>query len=80
MISVEVGSVDLVGRLKILSFGWKKLMMKYFDLDDIESGLLLFEYFVVLLVFVVLGVMIWEVNVRMWWKDKENLDGVLLKL
>lgn len=76
----DAGSVDLVGRLKTLSTGRKKLMTKYFDLDDIESGPLLSEYFAVSLAFVALGAMIREANVRMRRKDKENSDGVSPKL
>lgn len=80
MSNADAGSVDLVGRLKTLSSGRKKLMTKYFDLDDIESGPLLSEYFAVSLAFVALGAMIREANVRMRRKDKENSDGVSPKL
>lgn len=77
---MEVSNVDLVGKLKILGVGWKKLMIKYFDIEEVESGLIFFEYFVVLLVFVVLGFMIWEVNLRMWRNDVDCVDVVLVKL
>lgn len=80
MVVMEVSNVDLVGKLKILGVGWKKLMIKYFDIEEVESGLIFFEYFVVLLVFVVLGFMIWEVNLRMWRNDVDCVDVVLVKL
>jgi len=80
MSNADASGVDLVGRLKTLSSGRKKLMTKYFDLDDIESGPLLSEYFAVSLAFVALGAMIREANVRMRRKDKENSDGVSPKL
>ncbi|KAG0603635.1 hypothetical protein M758_10G109000 [Ceratodon purpureus] len=77
---VDAGSVDLVGRLKTLSSGRKKLMTKYFDLEEVESGPLLSEYFAVSLAFVALGAMIREANVRMRRKDIDNTDGVSPKL
>lgn len=78
--SVDAGGVDLVGRLKTLSSGRKKLMTKYFDLEEVENGPLLSEYFAVSLAFVALGAMIREANVRMRRKDKDISDGVSPKL
>lgn len=77
---VDAGSVDLVGRLKTLSSSRKKLMTKYFGLEEVESGPLLSEYFAVSLAFIALGVMIRESNVRMRRKDNDNSDGVSPKL
>ena len=55
-------------------------MTKYFDLEEVENGPILSEYFAVSLAFVALGSLIREANVRMRRKDKENFDGVSPKL
>ncbi|CAM6066064.1 unnamed protein product, partial [Sphagnum tenellum] len=60
--AADPGSTDLVGKLKMLSPGRKKLMSKYFMLKEGESGSLVSEYFGVALAFVALGGMIRDVN------------------
>ncbi|CAK9869341.1 unnamed protein product [Sphagnum jensenii] len=60
--AADPGSTDLVGKLKMLSPGRKKLMSKYFMLKEGESRSLVSEYFGVALAFVALGGMIRDVN------------------